>query len=295
MTLKFIHIFAIVAFVLSSNAQNTQWRPVSGARQDNISGMALVEHSGKRTTFIIVNDNKKKEQNHAALVTVDGKEAPKYLPLKWLGDDIPADIEAISAVPESKNEFMAFTAEGRVFHILLDPKDNSIKTLKSIDVPSIPADHDFEGFSLQKINGILLAVWADRGLDEKPAQLFWSKFDLKTAVFSQMNSTFFKVPDPTGKTRHISDLKIDSTGAMFISSASDPSNDGPFSSAVYFAGSFNLCNPQKITFSQPNALTRLFLFDYHKVEAIELIPGADGGFAFGTDDENLGSAIYLNW
>jgi hypothetical protein len=25
------------------------------------------------------------------------------------------------------------------------------------------------------------------------------------------------------------------------------------------------------------------------------VPGADGGMAFGTDDENLGAAIYLDW
>jgi hypothetical protein len=57
----------------------------------------------------------------------------------------------------------------------------------------------------------------------------------------------------------------------------------------------NLCNPQHIAFTQSSALTRLFTFNYHKVEAIEFVPGADGGTAFGTDDENLGVAIYLSW
>lgn len=294
-------ISAIILLVFSlivgqtANSQTNGWRPVSGARQDNISGMALVKQEGNKTVFIIVNDNKKKEQNHAAIVSVEGRNAPKYTALKWNGDDVGTDFEAISAVPGAKNNFMAFTSAGRVFHIELDLNDNSVKVLKSFDVPQIPQNSDFEGFALQKVNNVLLAIWADRGLDAKPAQLFWSRFDLTNHSFAQVDSAFLKVPYPTGNTRHISDIKVDESGAVFISSASDPGNDGPFSSAVYFAGTLNFCDSQKITFSQPSVLTRLFRFDYHKVEAIEFVPGANGGMAFGTDDENLGAAIYLDF
>lgn len=257
--------------------------------------MALVEHANQKTSFIIVNDNKKKEQNHAAIVSVEGRAAPKYTSLRWFGDDIPVDLEAVTSVPDAANNFMALTAAGRVFHIEINRKENSVKTIKSFDVPQIPKESDFEGFALQKINNVLLAVWANRGLDAKPAQLFWSKFDLQTHTFTQVDSAFLKVPYPVGNTRHISDLKVDQTGAVFITSASDPGNDGPFASAFYFAGMLNLCNPQHIAFTQSSALTRLFTFNYHKVEAIEFVPGADGGTAFGTDDENLGVAIYLSW
>ena len=278
----------------TADAQTNQWRPVSGARHDNISGMALIAHDGKKTSFLIINDNKKPEQNHAAVVSVEGRNAPKYTPLKWLGDDIGTDFEAVSSVPDAPNNFMALTANGRVFHIEINLADNSVKVIKSFDVPQIPKEPDFEGFCLQKINGVLTAIWADRGLDAKPAQLFWSRFDLKTYAFTQVDSTAFKVPYPIGNTRHISDVKVDRSGAIFITSASDPGNDGPFNSAFYFAGVFNLANLQKITFVQSLILTRLFTFDYHKVEAFEFVPGADGGIVFGTDDENLGSAIYLN-
>lgn len=41
-------------------------------------------------------------------------------------------------------------------------------------------------------------------------------------------------------------------------------------------------------------MTRLHTFDGHKVEALELLPGARGGMALGTDDENLSAAIYLS-
>ena len=292
---KITLVFYLLILQSAAFAQNSQWRPVSGNRHDNLSGMALIEHAGTQTSFIIVNDNKKKEQNHAAVVTVDGRNAPQYAPLKWLGDDVPTDLESISAVPNQKNTFMALTAAGRVFHITLDRADNSVKVLKSFDVPKIPADSDFEGFALQKIGGVTLAVWADRGLDAKPAQLFFAVFDLSKDTFSSVGSVPFKVPFPVGNTRHISDLKVDETGAVFVASASDPGNDGPFSSAVYFAGVLNAANPSAVFFVQPPALTRLYKFEYHKVEAFEFVPGANGGIAFGTDDENLGSAIYLDW
>jgi hypothetical protein len=296
---KFISLSSIIIFLLifgqNTNAQTNQWRPVSGARHDNISGMALLEHIGRKTSFLIVNDNKKPEQNHAAIITVEADGAPQYAPLKWLGDNIGVDFEAVSSVPDAPNNFMAFTSAGRVFHIEINRADNSVKVIKSFDVPQIPANSDFEGFALQKIGGVLLAVWADRGLDMKPAQLFWSRFDLKNYSFEKVESAFVKVPYPIGNTRHISDLKVNETGAIFISSASDPGNDGPFSSAFYYLGTFNFSNNQHIEFKQNQTLTRLFRFDYHKVEAIEFVPGADRGIAFGTDDENLGAAVYLDW
>lgn len=288
-------VLFLFATVKTENAQTNGWRPVSGARHDNISGMALVEHNDKQTAFLIVNDNKKPEQNHAAIVSIENRAAPKYAALRWLGGDVPTDLEAVTSVPGAANNFMAFTATGRVFHIEINRRENTVKTIKSFDVPQIPKENDFEGFTLQTVNNVLMAVWADRGLDAKPAQLFWSKFDLRNYAFTQINSTVLKVPYPAGDTRHISDVKVDENGAVFITSASDPGNDGPFASAFYFAGTLNLCNSQKITFNQSPALTRLFTFDYHKVEAFEFVPGASGGIAFGTDDENLGAAVYLDW
>lgn len=279
----------------TANARTNEWRPVSGERHDNISGMALIEHAGEKTSFLIVNDNKKKPDNHAAIVFIEGRAAPKYTALRWIGDDVPVDLEAVTSVPDAPNNFMAFTATGKVFHIELNRRENSVKTITSFDVPQIPADCDYEGFALQKVNNVLLTIWADRGLDAKPARLFWSRFDLQTHAFTQIDSTILKVPFPIGNTRHISDVKVDRSGAVFITSASDPGNDGLFASAFYFVGTFNLCNPARIIFNQSPALTRLFTFDYHKVEAFEFVPGADGGMAFGTDDENLGAAIRLDW
>ena len=80
-------------------------------------------------------------------------------------------------------------------------------------------------------------------------------------------------------------------GFYYISAASDTGDDGPFQSAVYIAGKFNQQGNQ-IAFQQDSALFPLYRLDYHKVEAIELIPGGAGGIFLGTDDENMGSSIF---
>lgn len=296
---KIVSVFVLFVSLFSAGqtaeAQTNQWRPVSGAQRDNISGMALIERAAQKTSFLVVNDNKKPKQNRAAILVVEGRAAPKYTPLRWLGDDVPIDLEAVTSVPGAANNFMALTSAGRVFHVEINRSDNSVKVIKSFDVPQIPKESEFEGFALQKVNDVLVAIWADRGLDAKPARLFRSRFDLKNYAFTQVDSTDLKVPYPAENTRHISDIKIDESGAVFITSASDPGDDGPFASAFYFAGTLNFCNSQKITFNQSPQPSRLFKFDYRKIEAFEFVPGAAGGIVFGTDDENLGAAIYLDW
>lgn len=291
------HIFPTLFFVLvlalTSTAQ--QWRPVGGSRQSNISGMAFVEHDKEHTVLLIVHDNKKKDQDHVALITVDGASAPKVTELKWIGEDVPLDLEAATAVPGAVGQFIIFTANGRAYHIKLDRTAETAELIRAFDVPEKPAGADFEGFALQKIGMTLIAVWADRGLTERPATLFWSKFDIASYSFKSVRSAEFKVPFPTSDVRHISDVKIDETGAVFVTSTSDPGNYGPFSSAMYFAGTLTAAQDGSINFSSPASLTRLFIFAYQKVEGFEFIPGRDGGIAFGTDNENLGASIFLNY
>ena len=281
------------AFAINSNAQ--QWRPVSGSRQANISGMALIRHEKKVTTILVVHDNKKKEQVHATIITVAGTDTPLYTPLKWPGDNVPVDLEAVTAVPGAEGQFIALNADGHAYHFKINLKSNEIEVIKAFDVPMIPAERDFEGFVLQKINNTLVAVWAERGGGTaKPATIFWSKFDLDGDKFTDVSWAPFRVPYPVTDVRHIADLKVDATGAVFVVSASDPGNDGPFSSAFYFAGVLSVAQ-DKIIFTKAAMPTRLFSFDYHKVEAFEFVPGADGGLAFGTDDENLGAALLLTF
>jgi hypothetical protein len=286
-----ISFISIISFQIKAN----EWHSIGNSREINISGMALVENNARETVFIVVHDNKKKKQKRAGIIKIANGNKPFYMPLEWLSKDLPVDLEAVTAIKGKPNNFMALTSAGKVYHIELNQNNNSVRVINSFNAPSIPSGSNFEGFTLQKIGDTQIAIWAERGEDTKPATIFWSKFDLNTYTFSKTESTQLKVAFPNTNVRHISDLKADSAGKIYISSAADAGNDGPFASAVYLAGNFILDNSSQITWNQSTELPRIFSIENRKIEAFEIIPGEKEKMVFGTDDENLGSAIYIDW
>jgi hypothetical protein len=258
--------------------------------------MTLLEQESDSSSLLIVHDNKDNDQGRLAIITIKGKEPPQYFPVNWSsGINWPVDLESLTVVPgTSQPTFMAATSAGKVYHFRLEATKQTVSILKVFDLPNIPQGSNFEGFALQKINGQLIAVWAHRGQYQEPAVLYWGRVDLNTYQITQISSAKLQVPLPVLAVRHISDLKIDPAGVLFISSAADNGDNGPFESAVYIAGVFEISN-QRITFRQNSQLVPLYRFNYHKVEAIELVPGRDGGVVMGSDDENMGASIYLNW
>jgi hypothetical protein len=273
-----------------------QWRPVRGGIAFGISGMVLLTQQSDSHSFLVAHDNKLKNQGRLAIITIKGEESPQYFPLKWPSNTpLPVDLESLTAVPgTSEPTFMAATSAGKVYHFRLDTSKQSISILKVFDLPNIAKGSNFEGFAVQTIDEQLMAIWAHRGEDNDPAVLDWGRLDLNTYQITSISSVPLKVPFPVSAVRHISDLKVDSVGVLFISSATDNGDDGPFESAVYVAGAFGI-REQQIIFRQNSQLVPLSRFKYHKIEAIELVPGGNGGLIVGSDDENMGGAVYLDW
>lgn len=296
--LTFLITVAILTalMLLPQPVLSQQWRPVKGGIQFSISGMALLEQQNNSYSFVVVHDNKDKTLGRLALVTIKGEEQPQYFPINWpKGIALPIDLESITVVPgTSEPTFMAVASAGRVYHFRLDTSNQTVSILKVFDLPNVPKGSNFEGFSLQNINNQLLAVWAHRGQDQEPAILYWGRLNLNTYQITPIGSAKLTVPWPVSAVRHISDLKVDSAGVLFITSGADNGDDGPFASAVYVGGAFGMGN-QRITFQQNSQLTSLYRFKYHKVEAMELVPGRSGGVIFGTDDENMGGSVYVTW
>jgi len=74
--------------------------------------------------------------------------------------------------------------------------------LIKMEVDFAGASSDFEGFALQKVCDVLPAIWADCGLDAKPAQIFRRRFDLQSDAFlGKATSAFLKVPYSTASAR----------------------------------------------------------------------------------------------
>jgi hypothetical protein len=288
-------------FFMSQKGLAQQWRPVKGGILYGISGMALVSQKSKVLKLLIAHDNKKAEQGRLAMITMNGKEQPIYSPLDWKSQiKLPVDLEGLTTVPgANKPTFMAMSSAGNIYHFRLvealqDEAGNSpvqISIIKVFDLPNLPENSNLEAFALQEINEKLIAVWAHRGEAADPAVMYWGTMDLASYQITPMGSVNVKVPLNADNVRHISDLKVDKAGVVYITSASDTGNDGPFISAVYVAGAFGW-NGNKFTFVRNSQLVPLYNYDYHKIEALELIPGAEGGVIFGTDDENMGSSVY---
>jgi hypothetical protein len=279
--------------LLSEQALAQSWRPVRGGITFGISGMALLSQQSGFRDFLIVHDNKQKNQGRLAIISIKGQNQPEYFPIDWPSNtELPIDLEALTSIPgKIDSRFIALSSAGQAYEIKIDPTDKTISVLQVFELPGIPPGSNFEAFALQNIQGQLVAVWAHRGAGKEPATIYWGVLDLVKYQITPAGSAQLTVPFPSGNVRHISDLKVDPAGIMYISSASDTGDDGPFESAVYVAGYLNL-QGNKVLWRHNPRLVPLHRFRYHKIEAIELVPGADGGVVVGTDDENLGSSVY---
>ncbi|MGB7442471.1 MAG: hypothetical protein WA919_15515 [Coleofasciculaceae cyanobacterium] len=281
------------SFLSIQSIQAQEWLPIRGGINFGISGLAFLAEQNNSQSFLVVHDNKKRDQGRLAIVTIDNQSQPRYLPLEWpAGVELPIDLESVTAVPGQKFSFMASTSFGKVYYFRLNTDNNKVSIIKIFSLPSLPEGSNLEGFTLQEINGKLLAVWAHRGQNQEPAVIYWGILDLKKYEITPQGSAQLTVPWPVGKVRHISDLKVDSAGAVYITSATDNGDDGPFTSAVYVAGAFSFQSNQ-FRLRVNRDLVSLYRLGFHKLEALELVPGATGGVFLGTDDENMGSSIWI--
>ncbi|MCT7956881.1 hypothetical protein [Laspinema palackyanum] len=289
----------VLVFLIALLSASAQWRPVKTGILFGISGIALVENSLEEmgcppaTCFVIVHDNKIESDGRIAILTVRGQDSLDYLPLQWPdGEEWPIDLEAIALVPGTQDSaFMAVTSFGRVYHFTLD-STGTIQLRQIFSLPDLPENTNLEGFDLHLINGQLLAVWGHRGSPDDSGVLYWGWFDWNGYQISVQGSAAITVPWPEESVRHISDIKVNNAGILYITSSGDPGDDGPFDSAVYAAGLFSM-NGNAIEFRPASSLAPLYRLNGHKIEALEFLPGLSGGKIFGTDDENQGSSIYI--
>jgi len=298
------------------------WITVRSESRFNFSGMALVEQTDARKTFIVVHDNKdqfadapkkNKTERTALLIVENGESRPRIEPLKWFDKDgkenaLPVDLESVSAIPDQPNKFLAGVGnpneageKGAVYYVELAADKKSVRVLNWFKLPTQTDGRDFEAFAVQKIGDKLFAFWADRGKNEKPATLFWGEIDLQKGEIKSLGETNIKTPDlldltkyPKAELRSISDLKIDDSGGVFVTSALDGEDYGIFASAFYYVGAF-AANGATVSFKASRFPVKLYQFKNYKTEAFEFIEGENGGVIFGTDDEDFGASIFFNW
>ncbi len=197
----------------------------------------MINQQSDKLDFLIVHDNKQPNQGSLAIISLQGKNQPEYLPLNWPNEKLPTDLEALTSIPDTKNsDFIAVKTHGKASNFQLDCNKKSLSILKEFDLPAITKDSNFESSCLQEIDNQLIAIWGHAGEREEPARIYCGKLNLTKYQITNIDSATFKVAYPGGNVLHICDLRIDNAGIVYIPSANDPGNDGLFQSAVYVPG-----------------------------------------------------------
>ncbi|MFG3136643.1 hypothetical protein ACGFZA_10520 [Streptomyces sp. NPDC048211] len=292
---------SLAATPLSATAASDGWQRVGSGIRGGVSGMALVEGAPAGEGLadaVLVRDNKGDRDSRLATVRLRPGQEPVVEELPWLGT-LPADLEALDAVPGRPRHYVAVASRGDAYHVVV-----ADGRATAVDEPAaLPGRRDgdnYESFALHRDrSGRTFAVWATRGSGEEKAVVRAAsvRIGANGPEFGMVSARQeFAVPFPDeDEVRHISDLKVLDDGTVLVSAASDPNvDDGPFASAVYDAGrlSVNQAHDAVLRLKPVRALVPLSRFsrqDNRKIEAVAVLPGGLG--LWGTDDENSGGSV----
>jgi hypothetical protein len=281
-----LHILAFTLIFVSSSAFAEEWFSVADQKILGISGVAVIDSNH----FLVVHDNKKPDQPRLNILSWQKDQKPTLTPLNWCDQNFPIDLEAITAIPGYKNDYLVLESKGKVTRIQLEANNTSCKTIGQIDLPTATAESNMEGLALHCVKKQCLLAWAERGDDKTPAKLSWSAFNVEQTSLekSKAGSFDFKAPYPENDLRSISDVAIDNKGIVWVSATSDPGDDGFFKSALYKIGSFTKKNDWT-PLKKPSPYIK-YETENIKIESLVFTPS---GLVMVTDDENKGAKVAI--
>ena len=284
-----IYLFILILFSCQKELIpiDERWQFISGKRELAVSGISPTTDKDK---YLVVHDNKKKGQLRVGLIDINADSL--YIGLEWPTKTLPMDLEALSDIPGLENEYIAMGSWGFCYWIKLDLQSQTIDLIKEFRIPGSGPPLNLENLLILGEGDNLYVAWAHRGSDHEESILYWgsiSLFDEDIAI-SVIDSVFINIPWPLTAKRHMSDMDIDNNNILWTSATSDPGDDGPYKSAIYKIGLFEIVK-EKINFNISQPFIKQFVFEKNKVEALAVI---NNKIVFATDDENLGSAINIS-
>lgn len=322
----YISIFLGIAFPLHSIADSAagRWQDIGYS----VSGLAKMNpaRDGAAYSFLGVVDNKNDGEPRTILINLDSHfnvinlTNGKVPVIPW-AEDYPShlsDLESVAAVPNNQTgdqqQFVVATSSGYFWRFTVNNSKQVVNVVQGDDrldqegSNSTAKEIESVGFFINSNSGNIKLVWAGRGSRDHSAYLFAADFENNTSQVGyndhnsfQIQETNFNWPRPTwsddGDSRLISDLKVAShpNGAIYVSSAFDGGNNGPFGATLYNPGTFQ--SASNVTFNSnpyPPLMPLFIKGNGKKVEALELLTGKPSdGFILGTDDENLGGYIMV--
>jgi hypothetical protein len=286
------HLFSIllsfsVANTVFAEESSIQWHLLGKGKINGVSGIAVVDDEH----FIVVHDRKKPNEPRLGIVTWKKNETPSLAPLPWCdADNLPTDLEAITAVPNYPKQYLVLESKGKVTRIQL-ADNNACKITANFDLPALTSDTNMESLALHCIKEDCVIAWAERGDEKTAAKFSWASFDINKNELEDSNvkSFDFKASYPKANQRSISDMAINAKGDVWVSAASDPSDVGTFYSAIYNLGTFVQHDNQIIwQAAKEESLVAKYDRDNVKIEGLTFTPTA---LIMGSEDEILGGKI----
>ena len=264
-----------------------RWIYISSKRELSISGIATTT---SEDTYLVVHDNKKKNQLRAGLVTMLSDSL--YSGLSWPDKALPIDLEALTNISGKKNQYIAMGSWGFCYWLTLDLSANRLNLIKEFRIPGSGPPLNLESLVLWLAGDSWYIAWAHRGSVKEPSILFWGSINLfaEEVTIYKEDSIFVNVPWPILDKRHMSDMDLDSDGILWAAATSDPGDYGPYESVIYKIGKFQKQN-HKMEFFIADSFPKQFVFQRNKVEVFTIVGNKK---VFATDDENLGAAINIS-
>ena len=146
-----IFLFLLPVFLIG---QDDGWQQIHNSREYSISGVAAIKNG-----FLVVHDNKKKNQPRVSVVD----DELNITPLIWPEPELPYDLEAIISFPKNPNRFILMESTGKCYEVTVDPKDFRMDLLHTFSLPGLNPKMNLEGLTIFPSGQGLVFIYADRG------------------------------------------------------------------------------------------------------------------------------------
>jgi hypothetical protein len=267
----------------------------------DFSGLAWVEGD----TFLAVHDAKNPSENgRPRLSLLRLPESLAGITWKPLAIDWPppqgwsSDLESIARVPGTEMYLLVESGErrsdGQRFRrvYLVQLKNAQAVLLFFAELPGV--FENIEGSAVARLGDRLIFICAERGDGKLNSEVYWTDLQLDPLRFGTFRKTSFKSVGFAGKNkRPVSAIDIDASGRIYVASAYDPDDNGPFTSVIWRAGHIRADRNKRVRLVFHMKPLKLATLDGLKVESLAVREGKEGTIELfaGMDDEYYGGAV----